>query len=184
MLKRCARYSIMQEDSISELRSFIERNFNDVVLAMKSQNAGTSKANYQPGLGGDGKPSFDRMLSDKPEHLFDLYTSVVHDNDQADQYELIVELREKNVVLQKQIEVMYGELELCHSANEIWQRDAKALQVQIDGQRVAKEKVIAELAEVRREKDEKIRLLEQLVACNKENFEKDKARLNTLHRKE
>jgi hypothetical protein len=55
---------------------------------------------------------------------------------------------------------MYGELELCHSANEIWQRDAKALQVQIDGQRMAKEKVIAELAEVRREKDEKIRLLE------------------------
>ena len=36
MLKRCARYSIMQEDTISELRSFIERNFIDVVKAMRS----------------------------------------------------------------------------------------------------------------------------------------------------
>lgn len=36
MLKRCARYSIMQEDTISELRSFIERNFADVVKAMRS----------------------------------------------------------------------------------------------------------------------------------------------------
>ena len=40
ILKRCARYTIMQEEAIMELRSFIERNMNDIVMAMMSQNAG------------------------------------------------------------------------------------------------------------------------------------------------
>jgi hypothetical protein len=33
------------------------------------------------------------MLSDQPEHLFDLYTSVVHENDYQDQYHVIAGLR-------------------------------------------------------------------------------------------
>ena len=40
ILKRAARYTIMQEEAIMELRSFIERNMNDIVQAMMSQNAG------------------------------------------------------------------------------------------------------------------------------------------------
>jgi hypothetical protein len=80
-----------------ELRQFIERNFNDCVNAMMCTNAGNIpfKAPYQNSLGGDGKPSFDRMLSTDPDHLFDLYTSIIHDNKASDQYAIIVELKEQ-----------------------------------------------------------------------------------------
>ena len=41
-----------------------------------------------------------------------------------------------------------------------------------------------ELYETKCVKDEKIRKLYELVECNKENFEKDKKRLNFIHKKE
>ena len=41
-----------------------------------------------------------------------------------------------------------------------------------------------ELYETKCVKDEKIRKLHELVECNKENFEKDKKRLNFIHKKE
>jgi hypothetical protein len=52
---------------------------------------------------------------------------------------------------------MKGELDLCHAATEIWQKDAKVLQSKIDAAEGVNESLTLELYEVKCKKDATIR---------------------------
>jgi len=61
------------------------------------------------------------------------------------------------VGLKETIEAMKGELDLCHAATEIWQKDAKVLQSKIDAAEGVNESLTLELYEVKCKKDATIR---------------------------
>tara|TARA_B110000285_G_scaffold211477_1_gene254183 strand:+ start:228 stop:398 length:171 start_codon:yes stop_codon:yes gene_type:complete len=56
------------------------------------------------------------MLSTDPDHLFDLYTSIIHDNKASDQYAIIVELKNQIESLRDQINALNEELKLYNQA--------------------------------------------------------------------
>ena len=78
LVVRATKYSVIQEEVIFELRSFIEDAIakdqleDDPVTGLPPY----SKRKYLSGYGG-GKPILDRMLSKDPADKFELYNSVV-----------------------------------------------------------------------------------------------------------
>ena len=68
------------------------------------------------------------MLSDDPDHLFDLYTSIIHDNKASDQYAIIVELKSQIASLKDQINALNEELKLYNKAQEIWLSDKAGME--------------------------------------------------------
>ena len=98
LIKKATLYSIKQEHTILELRSFIEQYNIDLVKAMEIRNLGSGRPQYissgQHKKNLHGKVILDRMISMDKEHLFEIYTSIIQ-KDMSGESSYIRELKMK-----------------------------------------------------------------------------------------